>query len=219
MVTREGKLKISDLGLAKEMGQIDITAADAAMGTPTHMAPETFQPGKPIGPTSDIYSLGIVLYELMTGRPPFTGPLNQVIHGHLYTEPTWTPQPGMGGPGFTPGTLQILKTMLAKDPGDRPATCLEVVDRISHRLRSIQGAPASAPITGMAPVGKTDHLWESSGMRKMGEFLEKNLGSSTSEYQGKTVVHTTWRERLVVWMLLGAFGLGLIALWVTQMRG
>ncbi len=65
-------LKISDFGLAKRLdSNQDHTQSDAALGTPQYMAPEQTNDAKNVGPAADIYSLGVILYELLTGRPPF----------------------------------------------------------------------------------------------------------------------------------------------------
>ncbi len=213
LVTHGGKLKISDLGLAKDMTQIDVTAADTTVGTPTYMAPECFLPGKEIGPASDIYSLGVLLYELILGKPPFMGTLNQVISGHLHSEPPWQSQPS-GSAIFSAGTQKLLKVLLAKKPADRPPSCRDVVELVQARLREIRGIPQPGPSSEI--MRRTNSLAESSSFRKMGEFLDKNLGSRTSEYQGKTVVHTTGRERLLVWALLGAFVVGLVIVYLRM---
>jgi eukaryotic-like serine/threonine-protein kinase len=213
LVTRDGKLKISDLGLAKDMTQIDLTAADTTLGTPTYMAPECFLPGKDIGAASDIYSLGVLLYELMQGKPPYVGTLNQVISGHLHSEPPWISQAN-GMPLFAPSTQKLLKHLMAKKAGERPASCRDVVELVQARLRELRGGSA-APM-GSETFKRTSHLAESSSFRKVGEFLDKNLGSRTSEYQGKVVVHTTGRERLLVWLLLSAFLVGLVLVYLRM---
>jgi len=212
LVTKEGKLKVSDLGLAKDMTQIDLTAAETTLGTPTYMAPECFMPGKVIGPASDIYSLGVILYELILGQPPYTGTLNQVISGHLHSEPTWGSERGTAAPVFHPSTMRIIRFMLSKKPDDRPKSCRELVELLQFRLRELRG---SVPVGGDSEAfRRAGNLVDTSSFRKLGEFMEKNMGSRVSEYQGKTVVHTTGRERLLVWVLLGAFiiGMGLVYL-------
>ncbi len=214
LVTKEGKLKVSDLGLAKDMTQIDLTAADTTLGTPTYMAPECFTHGKAIGPASDIYSLGVILYELILGRPPYTGTLNQVISAHLHTEPNWGADKNGSHIAFTPGTLRLLKHLLSKKAEDRPASCRDVVELVQIRLREIRGLAPVGP--GSESLRRAENLVDSSTFKKLGEFMEKNLGSRTSEYQGKTVVHTTGRERFLVWVLLAAFLVGLVVVYLKM---
>lgn len=221
LVTKDGKLKISDLGLAKDMTQIDLTAADTTLGTPTYMAPECFLPGKEIGPASDIYSMGVMLYELIVGKPPYVGTLNQVISGHLHSEPAWEltgktqgRDSGFAAPAFSPGTQKLIKNLMAKKPEDRPPSCREVVELAHARLRELRGQAPMGPSSEV--LRRTANLADSSSFRKMGELLNNNLGSRTSEYQGKTVVHTTGRERLVVWLLLLAFIVGLVLVYLRM---
>jgi serine/threonine-protein kinase len=78
LITSGGDLKITDFGLAKlrttDQAVMALTTADSVLGTPSYMSPEqAFGDARAIGPTSDVYSLGAILYELLTGRPPFLG--------------------------------------------------------------------------------------------------------------------------------------------------
>lgn len=212
MVTADGWLKIADLGLAKEVGRNDLTNADTIVGTPSYMAPECFIAGREQGPYTDIYSLGIMLYEMITGRPPFTGTLNQVISGHLHAEPDYmvdvkgvpTPMPA--------GLVKLLRAMLAKKPEGRLANCADVVAACQARIAELRGGAPQAQGTGSGAAYEA--LSESSTFRKITLLMERNLGSASSEYQGRKVVHTTGRERVMVWILLVLFVAGFIAAYI-----
>src|SRR5262249_12416842 len=89
------QLKIADFGLAKCVdgdgagpGLRGPTVTGDFLGTPSYMAPEQASPGQAVGPAADVYALGAILYELLTGRPPFTGqtPLETVLQV-LHSEP------------------------------------------------------------------------------------------------------------------------------------
>lgn len=209
LITRTGWLKISDLGVAKDLAQRDLTQTDTMLGTPFYMAPECFQTGKTVDRSADIYSLGIILYEMLMGKPPFAGTLNQVISGHLTGEATWTAvRQGIKAPLPEP-TVAILRALLAKEPRHRPESCAAVSKLCHDRLRSLAGGAPSALVGDR--VRTSGLAGESSTFGRIGQFMEKNLGSRSSEYQGRQVVHTTGRERLLIWAMLAVFVGGCLA--------
>jgi serine/threonine-protein kinase len=211
LVTPDGWIKIADLGLAKEIGQNNMTNADTIVGTPSYMAPESFIAGKEPGPAADIYSIGIMLYEMVAGRPPFGGTLNQVISGHLHAEPSYLIDPQGNAAMMPAGLADLLRTLLAKKPEARPKSCSEVVRLCQARIAELKGG---APQAVGGPRRGQDGSQESSTFRRLTQFMEKNLGGASSEYQGKKVMHTTSRERVVVWILLILFLSGFIASYI-----
>src|SRR5262249_15235198 len=75
LLAGDGTPKVSDFGLAKKLDEAGHTHSGAVMGTPSYMAPEQASgKGKELGPAADTYALGAILYECLTGRPPFMGP-------------------------------------------------------------------------------------------------------------------------------------------------
>src|SRR5205085_2124247 len=71
LLTADGTPKITDFGLAKKLDDVGQTQTGAIMGTPSYMAPEQAEGKKDVGPLADVYALGAILYECLTGRPPF----------------------------------------------------------------------------------------------------------------------------------------------------
>jgi serine/threonine-protein kinase len=73
MITREGIIKLTDFGIAKDTASISLTASNVTVGTAAYMSPEQCRGRRDINHKTDLYSLGIVFYELLTGKTPFTG--------------------------------------------------------------------------------------------------------------------------------------------------
>lgn len=123
LLDAEGSVKIGDFGIARFMDDPagGLTATGQIVGTSLYLAPERAL-GKTAGPPSDMYSLGCVLYQLLTGRPPFqaSSPV-AVLHHHLDTAPT---PPRELGADLPPAFENHLLGLLAKQPEDRP-TALE----------------------------------------------------------------------------------------------
>lgn len=108
--------RLSDFGVARMVEATVDTASGTTLGTPAYMAPEQGA-GKPADARSDIYALGAVLFELLTGRPPFLAesPYAVVLH-HIHTPP---PRPRSLRPDLPPAVEKVILRALAKDPADR----------------------------------------------------------------------------------------------------
>jgi CHASE2 domain-containing sensor protein len=98
-----------------------LTATGELLGTPLYAAPEVIRGGR-AGRASDLYSFGVIAYEMLAGRPPFSGSTREVLAGHLAAEPS--------GEGLSTAVWSALRECLAKDPGRRPATAREAVRRL-----------------------------------------------------------------------------------------
>ncbi len=142
--------KITDFGLAKKVaGGSGLTQTGAVMGTPSYMAPEQAEAKKDVGPAADIYALGAILYECLTGRPPFRGatPLDTIMQV-VAEEPVSVRQ-------LQPSCPRDLETMchkcLNKEPAKRYCTALELAEELQ---RFLVGLPVLA-----RPVGWLERGW------------------------------------------------------------
>ena len=130
------RVKVLDFGLAEllatptqtaassppgQEGSADLTLTDALHGTPLYAAPELIRHGE-ASPASDVYSVGVIAYELLGGQPPFHGSMSEVLKGHLESEPPPLPLP--------PPVWRALREALHKDPALRPRSAGELVRAI-----------------------------------------------------------------------------------------
>ncbi len=122
-LTADGTAKIGDFGLAVATDKARLTQAGLMVGTVSYMPPEQAMGGE-VSPKSDLYSLGAMLYELVTGRPPFIGDESvAIITQHLNTPPV---APSWHVPDLPVGLETLILRLLEKDPGKRPASASEV---------------------------------------------------------------------------------------------
>lgn len=125
MVRPDGRVVILDLGIAS-VGASDVTRltrTGALVGTPVYMAPEQATGGAVVGPAADLYALGVVLYELLTGRAPFEAP---EATGLLYKKLHEQPEPlERAAPGVPAPLPALVRRLLDRDPACRPADAHE----------------------------------------------------------------------------------------------
>ena len=126
VMLHEGEAVVTDFGIAKAVtaaAASTLTQTGATVGTPAYMSPEQAAGAAELDGRSDVYSLGCVVYEMLSGRTPFTGPTAQAIIAQCFTEP---PPPLRGARGDLPEWLEpVVMKSLAKDAGDRFATAAQ----------------------------------------------------------------------------------------------
>ncbi len=157
MVTRQGRAVILDLGLAAELGPSGLhqSSTPQVLGTASYMAPEQAAEG-PVSPASDWYSVGSMLYEALTGRPPFVGGPLEVLMDKQRFEP---PAPRALLPALPHDLNDLCVDLLRRDPAARP-----VGREVLRRLGSPAGesapaiSPPPAPQRAAPLVGRARHL-------------------------------------------------------------
>jgi serine/threonine-protein kinase len=151
LLTSEGTPKITDFGLAKRLDDSPaLTASGAVIGTPSYMSPEQAQGGgRNVGPAVDVYGLGAILYELLTGRPPFRAVTSfETLRRLVDEEPV---APHLLRPGVPPDLETICLKCLQKAPEKRYATAQELAEDLE---RFAQGEPIRA-----RPLSLPGRLW------------------------------------------------------------
>jgi serine/threonine protein kinase len=139
-----------DFGIARlrdaaEEGSHLRTRSGVIMGTPEYMSPEQWRGAADIDARADVYALGILLYECVSGKPPFSGNLYEVMRAHVEN-----PVPALSGTTLEMQTLSVLiVSMLAKERTDRPANMRVVVETLQ---KIAQGGALSMRISGSMPV-------------------------------------------------------------------
>ena len=151
MIARpSGQVKVTDFGIAKVVGgDSELTQAGTVMGTASYFSPEQAQ-GKRLDPRSDLYSLGVVLYEMTVGRPPFTGETPVAIaYQHVQEQ---VPPPRSINPAIPVALEAITLKLLAKDPVLRYPSAEDLRADL-RRFREGAQLPAPAPATAVvAPI-------------------------------------------------------------------
>lgn len=145
MIDARGQPVIMDFGLARrglETGDVRLTQSGVIMGTPAYMSPEQVNGAvSAMGATCDIYSLGVILYELLTGRPPFRGALGELMAQITSALPA---PPAQFRPGLDPALEAICLKALAKKPAERFASMQE----FAHALEGNSWRAAEQPASG-----------------------------------------------------------------------
>jgi predicted Ser/Thr protein kinase len=159
LVTRDGRVKVADFGIGKLLsGAGDMTRTGQMIGSPAYMSPEQIR-GEKLDGRSDFFSLGVVLYELLTGKRPFPGDsITTLVYQILHTDP---PDPTTIRSDLPASTRDVFGRLLAKSPDKRPAGAVEFLRELqrvekdaSEQERTVSFAlpPRTAERIGPPPV-------------------------------------------------------------------
>ena len=153
LLTRDGSTLVADFGIARPTGGTSVstlTGMGIVVGTPAYMSPEQASGLSDLDARTDVYALGCVLYEMLTGEPPFTGPtVEAIVMKHFTQEPALA-----GGAGATiPEAVRpVLARALAKSPADRQATAAEFAEELEAADAATQDQPKRRVLTAAAAM-------------------------------------------------------------------
>ena len=200
LITPEGRVKITDFGIARIADQVPLTATGQVMGTVQYLAPEQAS-GHTATASTDVYSLGIVAYECLAGKRPFTGESQVAIAMAQIND---TPPPL---PDDVPGPVQrLVLACLAKDPAERPATAAKLAQAATalHRgnlqlaasyvpqVMAAEAATSVMPATTMLDNAATTALPQTSVMPESQAAVHADADGEQAEEGKKKRSPWTW---------------------------
>ncbi len=205
LMTPEGRIKITDFGIARIADQVPLTATGQVMGTVQYLSPEQAS-GHAASPTTDIYSLGIVAYEALAGRRPFTGESQVAIAMAQINE----------APPELPVTVaepvrNLVYACIAKKPEDRPGSAANL-SRAAQALRrgDLDAATAAVPSLGGGEAAFTQLLTPNGGATAATRVL--SAGESGFGSTGATAAVETKRRNPWTWPLVAIVSVLAVAL-------
>lgn len=202
LITPDGRVKITDFGIARIADQVPLTATGQVMGTVQYLSPEQAS-GHPASPATDTYSLGIVAYECLAGKRPFTGESQVAIAMAQINE---QPPPL---PVTVPIPVQnLVMAMIAKKPADRPSSSATVA-RAAQALRrgDLNSAAIAVPaIAGAAAGDDATRILTSAGDDGATRILPTTAQLPTEQHgeadEGKKKKRSPWTWPLIALIVL-----------------
>jgi tetratricopeptide (TPR) repeat protein len=169
---RDGTVKLGDFGLALSLDRTELTDdGDMRVGTAAYIAPEQAL-GAAVGPQSDLYSLGVMLYEMVAGRRPFYGDTAlAVISQHVNSRPV---APSWHNPAINDALDRLILELLAKSPAERPPSAAVVADSLEAML--VGASPAEARAAPMRETTSLDRLASGVFVGRIQEIMQLREG-------------------------------------------
>jgi hypothetical protein len=163
LISADGQVKVTDFGISHAAGSAPVTRTGELIGTPAYLAPERAS-GAPATPAADLYALGVVAYQCLTGRVPFAGEPLAVVIAHI--EQSMPPLPA----SVPAGVAALVTELTSKDPGARPSSAAEVAARAGQLRAALARSttdplempvrtaarPGTAPALAGGPAGRDD---------------------------------------------------------------
>lgn len=189
IMLHEGHALVSDFGIGKAMsgvGEVGVTLSGFAIGTPAYMSPEQAAGDAELDGRSDVYSLGCVLYEMLTGEQPFTGPTTQVVIAQRFVRNPVDVSERCNGIDAAVG--QVVRRAMERDPKDRYETA----------------ALLATALDGLIDTDVEPDAWSVNGALA--------LRSSSSDRKSRGVAKSPLGELIRAWALFGLAGVGVLSI-------
>ena len=204
LITPEGQVKITDFGIARVTNQVPLTQTGQVMGTVQYLAPEQAT-GKPATAASDIYSLGIVAYEALAGKRPFTGE-NQMAIAMAQINEVPPPLPST----VDPRLARLIMDSLAKKPADRPSSALTMAARAEALITTGDSLVTPKPLQPTPPKP----IYEAVPVAQPAAAPETTtINTDTAETER---VPSIWPWIALVVVLVGALTAVLLSSWLSS---
>jgi serine/threonine-protein kinase len=211
MVTRNGDIKVMDFGIARAMNDAQATMTQTAqvIGTAQYLSPEQAR-GERVDARSDLYSTGCLMYELLTGRPPFTGDSPVAIaYQHVRENPI---PPSQLDPDIPPWADAIVLKAMAKAPGDRYQSAADMQNDIHRAASGMQVAAMAPPPTRADSYGdyadygdRTQRMGPSTMMGPRPPYPQRTGNFEPSTYGGGDGYpppgERSWARRWLPWLI------------------
>lgn len=181
LIDGDGNAKLSDLGLAKDLlAEEELTRTGASLGTLAYMAPEQFQNARQADPRSDIYSLGITLYHMVTGRLPFSGGQMTMLQKKLANQ--YVPPRDLA-PELSSGINLAIRQFMHPLPDNRPATCGEFIRLLESTTQRLEPTQVCLTLPSMVDNRRIDERFPTS----LQSSCSPLLGTKKDSWKGEVL--------------------------------
>jgi len=153
LITPDGRVKVLDFGIARALKAKATGSDEITWATPQYAAPEQMQ-GRPTGPATDVYAIGVILYEMLTGQLPFQGQTAQELAAqHVQSS---APPPTRWNPQVPPRVEQIVLQALSKEPARRYRSATQLGQLLIEYRRTSEQATSAQPLVAPLPRSSTE---------------------------------------------------------------